>query len=118
MLLNYMEMLLYLFVNTAAVIIAAYLLPGVTLNSMWTGVVVAIIIGVVMTFIRPVLVALTLPINIITLGLFSFVINAALILLVANIVQGFQVASFWWALLFSLILSLVSSLLFSVVTPS
>lgn len=102
-----------LIVSALAVIISAYILPGVKVDGFLTAVVVAIVLGVVNMFIRPVLLLLTLPLNILTLGLFTFVINAVLILLVTNIVPGFQVEGFLWALIFSLVLSLVSSFLSS-----
>ena len=70
--------------------------------------VLAVVLGAINAFIKPVIIILTLPINILTLGLFTFVINALLIMLAAMIVPGFGVASFWWAVLFSIVLSVVS----------
>lgn len=106
-----MRLILYLLVNGFAVFIASKILAGVRVDSFVTAVIVAVVLGVVNTFIKPVLLLLTLPLNIITLGLFTFVINALLVLLVASIVPGFSVGSFWWALAFSLVVSLVSSFL-------
>jgi putative membrane protein len=68
----------------------------------------ALILGLINAFIRPVLILLTLPLNILTLGLFTLVINALLILLAAAIVPGFSVQGFWWALLFGLVLAVIS----------
>jgi putative membrane protein len=110
-----MPLILHWIIATAAVLIAAYLLPGVAVSGVFTALVVAVVLGLANALIRPLLLLLTLPITILTLGLFTFVINALMILLVASIVPGFHVDGFWWALLFSIILTLVSGLLRSVV---
>lgn len=96
-------------VATLAIIIAAYLLPGVTVTLVGA-IVLAVVLGLINVFLKPVITILTLPLNIITLGLFSLVVNALLILLAAMIVPGFTVAGFWWALLFALLLSLINLL--------
>ncbi len=106
-----MNMILGLLINGLAVLIAAYVIPGVKVENYFTAIVVAIFIAIVNTFLKPILIILTLPINIITLGLFTFVINAVLILLVARIVPGFVVPTFTAALLFALVLSLVGFIL-------
>jgi putative membrane protein len=106
-------LLVNLIVNSIAVFISAYILPGVEVDTFLTAAIVAIVLGAVNMFIKPILVLLTLPFNILTLGLFTFVINALLVLLVSNIVPGFVVSGFWYALLFSLVLSIVSSFLSS-----
>jgi len=103
-----MNILIQILVNGLAVFITAYLLPGVHVNNFITAIIVGIVLGVVNAFVKPVLVLLTLPITIVTLGLFYLVLNALLILLVAQIVPGFIIASFWWALLFGLVMSVVS----------
>jgi putative membrane protein len=108
---NVLSFILRLFISALAVFIAAYILPGVQVDSFWTAVIVAILIGVVNMFIKPIIVFLTLPVTVITLGLFLLVINAALILLVDALIDGFSVDSFWWAVLFSIVLSLVSGFL-------
>ena len=110
-----MNLLLHLFINTLAVLTGAYLLSGVRVDGMKTAVVVAIVLGLLNTFLKPILIFLTLPITLITLGLFLLVINAAMILLAAKLVPGFQVQSFWWALAYSLVVSIVSSFLNSFV---
>lgn len=102
-----------LIVGTLAVIISAYILPGVKVDGFLTAVVVAVVLGAINMFIRPVLLLLTLPLNILTLGLFTFIINALLVLLVSSLVPGFKVSGFLWALVFSLVLSVVSSFLSS-----
>ncbi len=110
-----MEILLSWLLYAVAIIVSAYLLPGVAVSGFITALIVAVVLGLVNTFIKPILLVLTLPVNILTLGLFTFVINALLILLVSAFVPGFKVAGFWWALLFSVILSLVAAILVSVV---
>ena len=96
-------------VSALVVIAVAYILPGVAVGSFFIALVVALVLGLVNAVLKPIAVILTLPLTILSLGLFIFVINAALVLLVATVVPGFQVTSFWWALIFSLILSLVNS---------
>lgn len=104
-------MIVNLIVSGLAVLISAYILPGVKVDGYVTALIVAIVLGVVNAILKPILLLVTLPINILTLGLFTFVINAILIILVSNIVPGFKVESFWWALLFSLVLSVINSIL-------
>lgn len=102
-----------LLVSGLAVFVSAYVLPGVHVDSFVTATIVAVVLGIVNAVLKPILLLLTLPINILTLGLFTFVINAVLVLLVSAVVPGFTVASFWWALGFSLVLSIVNSFLHS-----
>ena len=92
--------------SAIVIFLLSYLLPGITVQGFITALLVALILGFINAFIRPVLLLLTLPLNILTLGLFTFIINALLVMLTAAIVPGFQVASFWLALLFSILLSL------------
>lgn len=96
--------------SALAIVLSAYLLPGVRVSDFGTALIAAIVLGIVNAVIRPLLLLLTLPINILTLGLFTLVINALLILLVANIVPGFQVDGLVWALIFGVILSIINSL--------
>lgn len=102
-----------LILNTIAVLVAAYLVPGVHLSGLFAAFIVVIVLGLLNTLLKPILLLLTLPINFLTLGLFTWVINAALILLASALVPGFSVDSFVPALLFSLVLSLVNALLHS-----
>lgn len=97
--------------NGVAIVITAYLLPGVSLTGFGAALVTALVLGLINTFIKPVLMLLTLPLNILTLGLLTFVINALLIMLTSALVSGFTVHGFGWALLFSLVLSIVSYIL-------
>ena len=100
-----------LIVSTLAVLISAYILPGVKVDGFLTAIVVAVVLGAANVFIRPILILFTLPLTILTLGLFTFVINALLVLLVSSLVPGFKVSGFLWALIFSLVLSIVGSFL-------
>jgi putative membrane protein len=102
-----MNFLIVWLIATLAVIITAYILPGVKLSGFFAALVTALILGLISVFIKPLLILLTLPLNILTLGLFTFVINALMIMLTSAIVPGFHVDGFWWALLFSLVLSVV-----------
>ena len=93
--------------STAAILIGAWLIPGASVSSIWSGLLIALVLGVVNSIIRPFLLLLTLPINILTLGLFTLVINALMVLLVAAMIPGFIISSFWIALMFSVILSVI-----------
>jgi putative membrane protein len=110
-----MKLLVHWLVNAGAVGITAYLLPGVHVTDFWTALVVAVVLGIVNAIIKPILLILTLPITLVTLGLFILVINAAMVLLVGLLVPGFTVTNFWWALAFGLVLSLVNSVLHGVI---
>lgn len=110
----HMNTIISLVISAVAVILTAYLLPGVTVAGFLPALLVAIVLGFLNAFVKPILILLTLPINIVTIGLFTFVINALIILLVSQIVPGFRVDGFWWALLFSVILSIVNGLLFTI----
>jgi len=101
------DLIIHWLVATVAVLVTTYLLPGVVIDSIWTAGVVAIVIAAINLFVRPLIIVLTLPINIMTLGLLTLVINALLIMLVDWIVPGFTVANFWWALLFGIILVII-----------
>lgn len=108
-----MGMILRLLLNAGVVFLAAYLLPGVDVDSFLSALIVAVILGVLNMVLKPILVILTLPITILTLGLFTLVINTLIVLLTDALVPGFTVASFLSALLFSLVVSIVSSFLSS-----
>ena len=95
-------------INAAALLLVAYLYPGVTVESFFAAVIAALVLGLVSAVIRPILVLLTLPVTILTLGLFLFVINALLFWFVAEIVQGFRVSGFMAALIGSILYSLIT----------
>jgi putative membrane protein len=91
--------LLRWFTNALLVILVTYVVPGISVESFWTALLVALILGVLNAIVRPILVILTLPITLLTLGLFTFVINGALFWLVSTVVKGFNVDGFWAAFL-------------------
>ncbi|MCL5113568.1 MAG: phage holin family protein [Patescibacteria group bacterium] len=103
-----MSILIKWLVSALAILVTAYLLPGIHIASFTTALVVAVVLGIINTVVKPVLLILTLPITILTLGLFTLVINAAVIILTSYLVPGFKVDGFWWALLFSIVLSVVN----------
>ena len=98
-------------VTSVAVIFACFILKGVSVNSTFTAIMVAAVLGLLNSFVKPILVILTIPISILTLGLFLLVINTIIILLTAKLVSGFHVSGFWSAMGFSIVLSLVNSVL-------
>jgi putative membrane protein len=110
-----MRILINWLITTVAILIAAYFLPGVTVRSFVAAVLTALVLGLINAIIRPVLIILTFPLTIVTLGLFIFILNALLVLLTGAIVPGFDVRNFWWALLFSLVFSVVSFILHRIV---
>lgn len=109
-----MKLILRLLLNALAVVILSYVLPGVGVDSMFTAIIVAVVLSVLNFLVKPILVILTLPITVLTLGLFLLVINAIIILITANLIDGFQVTSFWWAIIFSLLLSFLQAILHSI----
>ena len=107
-----MKFIINWLVITLAVFIGAKLLPGVEVDGFFTAFLVAVVWGAINIFLKPILVILTLPINIFTLGLFTLVINAGLVLLTEKIVgDGFTVDGFWWAVAFSLVVSITQTVL-------
>ncbi|PWJ60222.1 putative membrane protein [Dyadobacter jejuensis] len=106
-----MSLIIRLLISTLAVLVAANIVPGVQVDGTVTAVIVAVVLAFLNTFIRPVLQILALPITILTLGLFYFVINVLMIFLAAYLVDGFAVDGFIAALFFGLIMTVVSSVL-------
>ena len=92
-----------------AVLFIAWILPGISISGFLSALILVVIISLINTFLRPFINFLTMPVNFITLGLFSLVINALLFMLAGFITPGVEVSNFWWALLASLILSLLGS---------
>jgi putative membrane protein len=111
-----MRIILEILISTIAVLITAYLLPGVEVSSFWSALIVALVLGLLNITVKPLLIILTIPITILTLGLFLLVINAFIILIVDGLISGFFVDGFLWALIFSLIVSLLQSLFSTFVT--
>tara|TARA_R110002049_G_scaffold26847_3_gene93109 strand:+ start:5573 stop:5920 length:348 start_codon:yes stop_codon:yes gene_type:complete len=113
-----MNLIIRLLLNALAVFVLANVLTGVTVDGYVGAIIVAIVLSILNLLVKPILVILTLPITIITLGLFLLVINACIILLADKLVDGFGVANFWVAILFSILLSILQSLLQSFIKDS
>ncbi len=109
-----MKLVLRLLLTAAAVVILAKVLPGVSIDSYVTAIMVAVVLGLLNFLVKPVLIVLTLPITLITLGIFLLFINAIIILLADSFIAGFDVSNIWWALLFSLLLSFLQSVFHSI----
>lgn len=103
--------LLKTMITAFAVLVASYVLAGVSVDGSLTAVLVAIVLGLLNSFIKPILIILTIPITIFTLGLFLLVINILIVKWASDIVPGFKVNGWFWALLFSLIVSFVTSII-------
>ncbi|WP_149241815.1 phage holin family protein [Dyadobacter sp. 32] len=106
-----MNLLIRLVISTLAILVAGHLIPGIHVASLTTAIVVAIVLGILNTFLKPILQILALPITILTLGLFYFIVNALIIYLASKMVDGFVVSDLIAALLFSLVVSVVSGIL-------
>ncbi|MBV7269431.1 phage holin family protein [Winogradskyella luteola] len=108
-----MNTIIKLLLNAVAVFVLAEILNGVYVDNYVTSLIVAVVLSILNVLVKPVLVILTLPVTILTLGLFLFVINALIILLVDKLIDGFSVDGIWTAILFSILLSILQSLLHS-----
>lgn len=106
-----MQILITLILRTLAIMGAAYLLPGVEVFNWKVALLAAIVLGLLNMVLKPVLHIFALPLTILTLGLFAFIINGFLILLTDFLVEGFDVRNIWWAILFSLVLTMINSIL-------
>jgi putative membrane protein len=111
-----MKILIKWLLMTASIMITAYLLPGISIQSFGTALVTALVLGLINAVLRPILVVLTLPFTIITLGFFILVLNGLLVLLTSAIVTGFSVVNIWWAMLFSIVFSVISFVLHQIFT--
>lgn len=107
-----MALLFRILITAVLVLLLSHFMKGVTVASFGTSIIVAIVLGLLNIFVKPILILFTLPVTIFTFGLFLLVINAIIILLCSKIVGGFNVDSFWTALLFSIILSALQSIMF------
>jgi putative membrane protein len=107
-----MNFLLRIIITAVVAFALSSVLPGVHIDTFWTAIVFSLVLAVLNFLLKPLLIILTLPITILTFGLFLFCINAIVVLIAANLVEGFHVKNFGWALLFSLLLSLLTSLLY------
>ncbi|MDL2262412.1 phage holin family protein [Bacteroidales bacterium OttesenSCG-928-I21] len=112
-----MGLILQIIISSVAVYFTAWFLSGVSVKSYGSSILVAIILGILNAFVKPILKFLSFPITVLTLGLFLFVINALIIMLASKLMgDKFNVKNFWWALLFSIIVSLVTSILSAIIT--
>lgn len=106
-----MQFVFRIVVSALAVLIATYLLGGVHVNGFTTALIVALVLAFLNSVVKPIMIILTLPVTIFSMGLFLIVINALMILLADKLVDGFEVDGFWWALIFSVVLWLVTSIM-------
>ena len=105
-----MKWLSKIFARAIAIIIASYLLPGIEIKDFLNAVLLAVVLAILNSFLKPILIILTIPVTILSFGLFLLVINAAIILIADDLVSGFSVDGFWWALLFSLVMTAIMSI--------
>ena len=103
-----------LLITGLAVFLTAKFLPGVEVSSYWSAIIEAAVIGILNAIVAPILQLLALPVTILTLGLFTFVIDAVIIQIASGLLDSFSVRNFWWALLFSIIVSCVTQLLYKI----
>lgn len=106
-----MKTIIHFVVSALAILITAYILPGIHVSGPFTALVLAVVLGVINAILRPILVLLTLPLTILTLGISVLFINGFLIILASYIVPGFIVTNFWYAFLFGIVLAIVSYIL-------
>ncbi len=107
-----MNFLLRILITALVAFGLAHFLSGIHIDTYWTALVFALVLAVLNVLVKPILIILTLPLTIVTLGLFLFVINALVVLLASRFVRGFSIENFWWGLVFALLLSLITSVVF------
>ena len=110
-----MKFLADLLFRTFVLLLTTYLVPGFKIDSFTTALMVALVLAILNAFIKPVLVFLTLPVTILTLGLFMFVINAVLLLIASSVIRGFYISSFFTAIVASVVIAILSALVNAVV---
>ena len=106
-----MTLLLVWILNAVALLVVAYVLPGIGVASFGSALLAALVLGLINSLVKPVLILLTLPITIVTLGLFLLVLNALMFWMAGSILKGFQVNGFWWAVGGAILYSLISGFL-------
>jgi putative membrane protein len=109
-----MKLLLSWAINAGVLLLLPYVIPAVSIRDFWTALLVALVLGLLNTLLKPILIVLTLPITVLTLGLFLFVLNGLTFWLAARMLDGFEVGGFWWAVLAAFVYSLISTLVGSV----
>jgi len=107
-----MKFLLRIIITAVVAFALSAVMPGIHIKDFWTAIILSVVMAVLNFLLKPILIILTLPITILTFGLFLFVINAIIVLCAGHFVRGFEVDGFGWALLFSLLLSLITSILY------
>jgi putative membrane protein len=107
-----MNFILRIIVTAIVAFGLSYILKGIHIDEFTTALILALVLALLNAFLKPILIILTLPITLVTFGFFLFVINAGIIMLASKFVDGFKVDGFWWALLFSLLLSILTSMLY------
>jgi putative membrane protein len=110
-----MTLLLVWILNAVTLLIVAYILPGIVVSSFWSAMIAALVLGLINMLVKPIFILLTLPITIVTLGLFLLVINALMFWFAGSILKGFQVNGFWWAVGGALFYSVISGFLTSLI---
>lgn len=105
-------MLRNLLINTLSIFAVAYILSGIEVDSFTTALVLAVVMAVLNVTLKPLLILLTIPLTVITFGLFLLVVNVLVLYAADALIDGFHIAGFWWALAFSLLVSFVNSVLF------
>ncbi len=103
--------------NALVILALDYILPGIEVKDFWSAIIAAVVIGLLNVFLRPILTILTIPFTIITFGLFLLVINAFMVWLASQWLSGFAVANFWWAILFSILVTLLNAAFYGAGTP-
>jgi putative membrane protein len=102
-----------LLINTISIFAVSYILSGIQIDSFITALIVAVVMAVLNVTLKPLLIVITIPLTVITFGLFLLVVNVLVLYAADALIDGFHIAGFWWALAFSLLVSLVNSILFS-----
>ncbi len=106
-----MKLITQILVTTLSILIVTYLMPHIHVNSAWDALLLSVVLAGLNMLVRPILVLITLPITILTLGLFLFVVNGINILIADYLMDSFRVDGLWWAVLFSILLTVVNSIL-------
>jgi len=106
-----MNLITRIIISTISIMVVGYILPGVVVSSVYTAFIVAIILALLNSIVKPILIILTLPVTILTLGLFLLVINGFIVLIANHFINGFSVSSLFIAIVFSLLVSLINGLL-------
>ena len=106
-----MKFIIKILINSLAIFMASALLPGIHVRNMFIAIIVSVVLAILNAIVKPILIFLTLPITLLSLGFFLLVINASVILLADKLIDGFQVDGFWWALLFSIVVFFMNAIL-------